>query len=301
MDNENKVVRLVKQKIKAMKFKHDYKDLSVLSEKEGNSYIKQLIEMDEPFMVARGGATEMRCIREYLTRGAFSNRICEEISTLSGVFPNDNTTLKRFCEHYIECISKADLITLWGVGAETKVVHKHCQNAKFTQLHAIEPYYFTHPWSGTLKGKNVLVVHPFADSILQQYEKRELIFPKTEVLPQFNSLKCIKAVQTVAGQKTDYESWFDALKYMEQQIDAVEFDVAIIGAGAYGLPLASYCKSIGKQAIQMSGATQILFGIKGKRWDEHSIISQFYNDSWIRPSKRETPMHKQKVEGGSYW
>ena len=49
----------------------------------------------------------------------------------------------------------------------------------------------------------------------------------------------------------------------------------------------------------MSGATQLLFGIKGKRWDDHPIISKLYNDAWVRPE--ETLAHKEKVEGGSYW
>ena len=47
------------------------------------------------------------------------------------------------------------------------------------------------------------------------------------------------------------------------------------------------------------GALQLLFGIRGKRWDDHPIISKLYNDAWVRPE--ETLAHKEKVEGGSYW
>ncbi|MCD7824193.1 MAG: hypothetical protein LUG86_09320 [Oscillospiraceae bacterium] len=114
-------------------------------------------------------------------------------------------------------------------------------------------------------------------------------------------LLTIKAVQTSAGVESEFSSWFDALDSMKKQIDQVDFDVAIIGAGAYGLPLAAYCKQKGSQAIQMSGATQILFGIKGKRWDSHPFISSLYNEYWVRPNESETPPQKQKVEGGSYW
>ena len=41
-----------------------------------------------------------------------------EISTLSGVFPADDMILSRFCEEYMKCISEADIVSLWGVGAE---------------------------------------------------------------------------------------------------------------------------------------------------------------------------------------
>ena len=50
-------------------------------------------------------------------------------------------------------------------------------------------------------------------------------------------------------------------------------------------------------SIHAGGATQLLFGIKGKRWDECG----FYNDYWVRPSEREKPLGYEKVEGGCYW
>lgn len=57
----------------------------------------------------------------------------------------------------------------------------------------------------------------------------------------------------------------------------------------------------GHVAIQMSGATQLLFGIKGRRWDTHPQISKLYNPAWVRPAPAEQPANKQAVEGGSYW
>lgn len=302
MDNDKKIIKILKQHIKQIKFKFDYRDIKVMTEQEGNHAISEMLGSEVPAYVARGGATEMRCIAEYLRTGKFSEKIKSEISNLSGVFPNDADTLAKFCDMYINAISQADIVSLWGVGAESQVVHHKCLKSKFTELHALEPYYFCNPWSAALRGKKVLVIHPFKDSIEHQYyNNRALIYPDKDVLPQFAKLTCIKAVQSIAGQKTEFVSWFEALEYMKHEIDKSDFEVAIIGAGAYGLPLAAYCKEIGKQAIQMSGATQLLFGIKGKRWDNHPIISKFYNDVWIRPDSSETPTQKQKVEGGSYW
>ena len=88
---------------------------------------------------------------------------------------------------------------------------------------------------------------------------------------------------------------------MCDEIGEKQFDIAIVGAGAYAMPICAYIKSIGKIAIQMSGATQLLFGIKGRRWDNHPIISGFYNEYWVRPNEEETPPQVKKVEGGSYW
>ena len=111
----------------------------------------------------------------------------------------------------------------------------------------------------------------------------------------------IKSVQSNANVKPQYETWFDALDNMQNEILKKDFDIAIIGAGAYGLPLAAFVKGIGKQAIHMGGATQILFGIKGTRWDTIPEINKYYNEFWTRPSEQETPKDYKIVEGGSYW
>lgn len=72
-------------------------------------------------------------------------------------------------------------------------------------------------------------------------------------------------------------------------MDACDYEVAIIGAGAYGLPLAAHARDTGHVAIQMSGATQLLFGIKGRRWDTHPQISKLYNPAWVRPAPPNSP------------
>jgi hypothetical protein len=121
-------------------------------------------------------------------------------------------------------------------------------------------------------------------------------------LPDFE-LKTIKAVQTVAGEKSEHSSWFTALDYMKIQMDAIDYDVAIIGCGAYGLPLAAHAKRKGKKAIHLAGVTQLLFGIKGKRWENYIVwpYKNLFNDHWIRPGEHERPQNAQVVEGACYW
>lgn len=302
MDNDNKIVRAIKETIKKFKFRIDYRGYYILDSSTGNDIIKDIVTQSKPAMIARCGATEMRCVGEYLSTGAFSETIKREISELSGVFPTTDSFLRQFCEYYIDCVAQSDILALWGVGAECKVVKTKCgDKTKYTRLTALEPYYFEQPWSAALKSKRVLVVHPFDESIKKQYGNREKLFSNPSVLPEFESLTCIRAVQSIAGQKTEFETWFDALDYMKAQIKATDFDVAIIGAGAYSLPLTAFVKQQGKVAIQMSGATQILFGIKGKRWENIPEVSKLFNEYWVRPSENEKPKRSEKVEGGSYW
>ena len=82
----------------------------------------------------------------------------------------------------------------------------------------------------------------------------------------------------------------------------IEFDVAIIGCGAYGFPLAAEIKRMGKIAIHMGGATQLLFGIRGKRWDDWvGVYKKMVNEYWVRPSEEEKISEGYKIENNFYW
>ena len=123
---------------------------------------------------------------------------------------------------------------------------------------------------------------------------------KQNVLPEFN-LKTYKAVQTIAGKKSEFNNWTEALNYMYNDIIKIEFDIVILGCGAYGFPLASMLKKNGKISLHLGGVTQMLFGIKGKRWDDDPETSKLYNDFWVRPNEDETPANNKDVEEGCYW
>jgi len=58
---------------------------------------------------------------------------------------------------------------------------------------------------------------------------------------------------------------------------------------------------MGKQAIHLGGATQILFGIRGARWDEMETYRKLYNKHWIRPNEMEVPKDANRIEDGCYW
>lgn len=156
----------------------------------------------------------------------------------------------------------------------------------------------------SVRRKKVLVIHPFADSIKYQYENnRKKLFQNTDYLPKFK-LYTMKAVQTIADERDDrFDDWFEALDYMYFEAMKFDFDIALIGCGAYGYPLAAKLKKAGKQAIHLGGVLQIMFGVIGKRWedDENPIVRNLFNEYWIRPSDNEIPSNSKSVEKGCYW
>lgn len=233
------------------------------------------------------------------------------MSLWSGIFPPCQDTAEKFSERYLKDIPEIDILACHQYYEKFMPLRSDVIRI---QLEMLYPFFVNHPWTRYLKGKKVLVVHPFEKTIQQQYKKRKLLFEDENILPDFE-LITFKAVQTIAGCKSKFKNWFEALEYMENEIAKIDFDVCIIGCGAYGLPLAAYVKRMGKQAIHLAGGTQLLFGILGNRWvkqygdvlhyrpgvDINVNYRPLFNDNWIYPLKEDTPSNAQIVEGACYW
>lgn len=289
-----------------------------LFDQAANDRVRQLIEQGKPLMVAKLGTVELTalagyrsCIKEryslrdyweyiqgYKSTIWWGNGI-KPLCDLAGFFPNDETLLPKFYDLYVESMREIDL--LGSYQRAEGYFKQEFQNA--TRIN-IDGYYaaffFERPWTEALRGKRVLVVHPFKESIERQFPRLSAVWKAKQVMPEFE-LVTVQAVQTIAGQKSDYPNWFAALEVMQDQIASKEFDIALIGCGAYGLPLAAHVKKMGKQAIHLGGWLQVLFGIKGKRWVDDPRMAPFINDAWVNPLPSEIPEGFKKVENGCYW
>ena len=285
----------------------------VMSSRKTNDYLYDMIESGKPFMACRFGNTELQTVVGNLgvkimghskERDEYLDKWFTRLGKDSGFFPVEYKYLDSFTECILDAYQQADILAMWHLNMEDYIIEEYKPDVKLTYLFRLEPWLAKgRPWSAALKGKKVLVIHPFEDTIKMQYKKREMLFPKTEVLPEFE-LKTLKAVQTLFGEKDErFGTWFEALNYMYQQAIQIDFDIAIIGCGAYGMPLAAMLKKAGKQAIHLGGATQLLFGIKGRRWEENypSKIATCFNDNWTYPLDTEKPRNGSTVEKGCYW
>ena len=296
-----------------------YSGRDIISIEDCNRFITECIEKEIPAMICRFGETEMRTMISYLNQAHWHirdrrKRSMTDLCNSAGFFPYDIEKGKKFVSLMLKECSEIDLCGIWNLYMEDYILEKYAKDAKLTILRNLEPWRVepgsVRPWSGALAGKRVLVIHPFEKTIIHQYEEnREKIFcnvyPSDDILPKFE-LKTIKAVQSIENNLggEPYEDWFDALASMISKCKVMEFDVAIIGCGAYGFPLAAEIKKMGKVAIHLGGSTQLLFGIMGKRWEapaNREVIGKFTNEFWTRPSKEETPKDLSKIEYWSYW
>lgn len=277
-----------------------------LSIDETNEFIYRSLKQEKPFFVGRFGSTELECLVEYYylldrVHGGqenYHNNLKMIISDWTGFFPPTEELLDRFSKLYIEDAKQIDLMWNMWLSRFENMLYKDYLPEKPLALYddTAFPIHIDKPWTRALKGKKVLVIHPFEESIQANYEKRNKLFLNNEFLPEFELLT-LKAVQSIAGTQTEFPTWFHALEHMERQIDNIDFDIALIGAGGYGFPLAAYIKRLGKKAIHIGGMLQLYFGIKGKAWNDMGI----YNEHWTLPLETERPEGYKKVEAGRYW
>ena len=281
---------------------------------------------EEHCMIARFGSTELMCLLNYIgvhnqkkqyfsyIKGE-SNPWWWEKSTMnqmqqwSGFFPPTQEKIDKFCELMLEDMKEVDILGSWLPN------EKDFENeiSKATKVHLIflDPYWSKIPWTSALKGRKVLVIHPFDKTINSQYKKRKLLFKNNELLPEFK-LITIKAVQSLGQGDPRFRDWFEALDYMKTEIDKIDYDICLIGAGAYGFPLAAHVKRRGKKALHLGGALQLLFGIIGSRWEDSNYgvkkwgipkgkYANLINEHWVRPDEDEKPKNAMAVEGECYW
>lgn len=283
-----------------------YNGEPILSLQNANDLLRISIANSEPFMAGRFGDGELRSIVCYLNRRmglskTYPDYLRTAITRNAGLFPGTDDIIDRFAELMLTSCHSVDVLAVWFNLMEDYVYNKFGpENQTCVYLKSLEPFWFDNPWSSALQGKRVLVIHPFEETIKKQYCKRESLFRNPEVLPEFELLT-LKAVQSIGGESDDFSTWFDALEWMYNQAMSMDFDVALIGCGAYGFPLAARIKESGRVAIHLGGATQLLFGIKGGRWDVRPDYVALYNEHWCRPSEIEKPKMASQVENACYW
>ncbi len=287
--------------------KAKYLGTKVLEPQTGNDRIAALLLEGKPRAFGKMGASELGGLRRYEGRKS-ADGTCHSwgphrvrLNLNAGVYPADDEILSRFCPLYSDALGDLDILAVWYHRGERRLVSTFAPTATLASLTALEPFYHERPWSRHLAGKRVLVISPFAETIRSQYARREAVWRhKPEVLPSFelDTLRCPLSAELV---KPVFPDWFTALDAMKEQMNRKIYDVLIVGAGAWSLPLVSHAKRQGKWAIHLGGTTQILFGIRGMRWDDNTFLRTMYNECWVRPGPEDRPQTLRKIENGCYW
>jgi|LauGreDrversion4_2_1035121.scaffolds.fasta_scaffold599521_1 hypothetical protein len=150
-----------------------------------------------------------------------------------------------------------------------------------------------------MENKNVLVISSFDGLVKKQFESGNL-YKIYSNFPQLKSLQVYKFPYCFNNNGPD-NTYFETLENIFNEIKNIEFDIAILGCGAYGHMLCHKIDSeLNKDAIYVGGSIQTLFGILSSREKEHGKVQ--YNEYWITTIPQEyKPKNYKLVENGCYW
>jgi hypothetical protein len=269
--------------------------------------VNSALEKNEGCLIGRHGTVELEVLLDKKNPDFFE----PTLERNAGIFPRTLDSLYEWRDRYTAAVREADgMAAGWYeplAAAEAEFLDTENPGAKRLPLRSLEPYYASPPWTRALKEQCVAVVSSFALTMEEQLLFKDTIWKgRGEILPDAD-WKFIRSYYSPAlaqgrcGWPKEITSWSDAVAHLEKEVLKTGARVALLGCGGLAMPLALALKRRGLVAIVLGGAIQVLFGIKGRRWEKHEVISKFWNDDWIFPKPEETPLGSRNVEGGCYW
>ena len=220
-------------------------------------------------------------------------------------------SLIKYSQMYLHAFQNCDMYANWAfydnrgkhVVQHQEYIESLCNIKSSIYALTYDIFTFIHhrPWTLGLKGKRILFISPFEDSIREKIANRKEIygidlFPECEILT-------IKPPMT---QGDEYSQEFDLeLDHFKRNVDKLkdQYDIALVSSGGYGNLICDYLFHQGKSSIYVGGVLQMFWGINGHRWlnDRPDVCKLFMNSSWKFPKAHEKPKGYQNIENACYW
>ena len=247
----------------------------------------------------------------------YLHKIAPILKNNAGILIQDINHVVEYSRKYLKAFTNCELYTGWEKTGDV-YPHIHQSHDFITETYGVEGkpkkmawafvfdifhYIYDTPWTHALRGKRVLIVSAFEESILEKLPIRAELYGGVDLFPECTFLT-IKPPQTQGGTQTD--QYFGVhLAEFARRLDAIRdnYDVALVSCGGYGNLVCNHIFESGKSAIYVGGVLQMYFGILGTRWlrERPDILRMFMNKHWSRPKDSEKPPNHQNVEGSCYW
>ena len=261
-----------------------------------------------PFFIGRIAGIELQVAYDLHHNRRLTPTALHEIVNNAGIHTESEESLveytKQLCQAYDHCTA----IAIWDKEGPVYAATGHAQEwilqrtgVPTIQARALEPYYDpSYSWMSAMKGKRVLIIHPFYHSIQRQLPRLASLFPNRPWFPSCQ-IEVVVPPMTCAGNHGG-KDWQVHLAAFYETMEKKEFDIALVAAGGYGMIIADMIHTrLHRSVMYIGGALQLFFGIIGKRWFDQKEILMLMNDHWIRPLKEDQPLHHVRVEKGCYW
>ena len=285
---------------------YDFKDYLTKKLENGQNFIVPRIagvENNTAFfsLLINNGSIPLNNAERFLRYTTMKNNAGIKITTFESAL--------NYANLYLDAFKNSDLISTWEPWGD---VYKYIKNShdfvvnnfkkNIIWAFVFDIYHYLHnPWTHALKGKKILIISAFVESIKEKIEIRKEIYG-VDLFPEC-SFTFLKPPQTQGNEES--EEFIVELEKFQKKIDEMkdEFDVALVSCGGYGNLVCNYIYKINKSAIYVGGVLQMYFGIYGARWlrERKDILNLYMNKYWTRPKEQEKPRSYEKVENSCYW
>lgn len=303
----------------------------IMNESDGAKLMcEQIRSAQAGWAAGKLGTSELNALLWYIYRKQknklpYPERYRKDMFINAGLWaPPDkqqDTVLDEWAADMFEAIKLLDGAAIWNPVPhsqqyEASLLRDLNPNIKTFKLRCLEPYYSpTEQYTLEMTKGSIAVVSPFATSIYHQLKRMGSIFPEDgkagkmwpdnqvfhTILAKYGPNMTTKDPSLTWDEAIIKGGYRAAVKDLADKVQVTGARYAFVGIGAISLLLVAELKRRGLVAIHTGGGTQIMFGVKGRRWENHSVISTFFNNSWVRPEMNEIPTEAMSIEGACYW
>jgi hypothetical protein len=288
--------------------------MNTLSISDSNKYLIKLLEKNKNFYICRLGIGPETYTPFYFhnhnTLTGIPSNLIKGLDNNNGIYCNSIEEVKSYCDLYIRSINESTAMAAFPHAIIKEQIALHNKKTPILHNRVLEPFYCLNedikPWSHYLYGKKVLIVNPFVDSFQKQIQNNFKMFKDDNkyIFHKDQQFVFYKSYVTSAGNHL-HSNWIETFNIMKEDISKLDFDIALLGCGGYGLPLCNFIhKEMGKSTIYIGGGLQLLFGVMGKRWENLDFWKKLIQENdckFIRPQGDEILKNNKRIEGGCFW
>ena len=288
---------------------------------ELRNYIFKTLKNNKTFIIPRiaGIENDIAIFGALLVQNGESSKdnmekIKKQISIMKSNAGIQLENIENICEYaknYLSAFHKCERYFWWAPwGNVVKwiphsydfVIQNFSKQEKFDSLVLdIFNNIYNEPWTLALKGKRILIISAFIESIKEKIPIRKEIYG-IDLFPDCKFV-FLKPPQTHGTNSSlsypeEFKNFVENIKNIKD-----DFDIALCSCGGYGNPICSAIYDMGKSSIYVGGVLQMYFGIYGERWlrERHDIMKIYLNKHWSRPKESERPNNYKNVEKSCYW
>jgi hypothetical protein len=279
------------------------------------NYLEEKMKFDKPFVIPRIAGIEnevamagaMADQQNNLNKDIFNNfkNVMPVMKKNAGIRLDNMEDIALYSKKYLEPFHKSEIYAwLEPWSNDVKYIPRSfdfmivnfpknkIDSFVFDIFHNIH----NNPWTLALRGKRILIISDFIESIKEKISIRDKIYG-IELFPdcEFVFLKPPQTHGNNSSRKFELE-FNDFVKRINDIKDT--FDIALCSCGGYGNPICGAIYNMGKSAIYVGGVLQMYFGIYGERWlkERPDIMRLYLNQHWSRPKESERPKIYKELE-----